>query len=90
MTTSNIPVFNNVNAAQINLSFPRGEPREKRGRIQKATPIANCAIQPTNANSMCSGRSDQIVGENMTPLFASNNPPTVNPNSAWISDARTK
>lgn len=85
-----MPVFSNTNAAQISFSFPRGEPCENLGKIQKATPIVSCAIQPMNANSMCKGRSDQRDGKNMIPLFANNNPPMVNPNSAWIMEARIK
>ena len=85
-----MPVFNNANAAQINFSFPRGEPCDNLGRIQNATPMLSCTIQPMNANSMCRGRSDHTAGRNMIPLFANNNPPTVNPNSAWIMEARIK
>lgn len=77
--TIHTPALSSPKASQAGLSSPRD--RQKRGNIQKPTPIASCAVQPNNRNSICAGNRRQIAGWRGSPLCKSSRLPSVNPST---------
>jgi hypothetical protein len=56
------PALSKPKDAHTRPTLPRLGPRVKRGRIQKATPIANWASQPIKRKSMWMGNSTHTAG----------------------------
>jgi hypothetical protein len=86
--TRSTPAFNSTKASHAYATGPRLVPPSKRGRIQNATPIVSCTVQPMSKNSTCGVKRRHITPWRAHALNARMRAPSEKPATRYASDAR--